>query len=204
MRDRYTSLFAAPGAAPVELGALHLPTGRLYCCDPFLSDEVAPLTRQVPPGTYPVRLAAPAFHGWGRRVAAAVLVLSDAPPVAWEDAVHGAGGTSEFRVDAGLACFMDAATRDEFEREIAAFYERAPDDNYYDTVLAPLFALSADPERPTHAGDWTLYQPPAATGNVAMFASGVGDGVYLAHWGLDERGAPAVLMVDFEVEDLEL
>jgi hypothetical protein len=201
------ALFTGPSKDLVDLGELYLPTGKLYCCDPFLSFEVGPLERTLDPGNYRVRVLVPEFVGWGRRVAAAVLLVGDARPTRWEEAIYRAADSVDagFRVDAGLACFMDAATRDVFVEVLESFYSRFPNGNYYDEILAGEFAHSADPARPRHAGDWTIHYPIRGDPrNIAMFASGLGDGVYIAEWGLDAEDYPAALAVDFGVEDLEL
>ena len=108
------ALFTGPSKDLVDLGELYLPTGKLYCCDPFLSFEVGPLERTLDPGNYRVRLLVPKFVGWGRRVAAAALLIADARPTRWEEATYRAADSvdARFRVDAGLACFMDAETRE--------------------------------------------------------------------------------------------
>lgn len=188
----------------VDLGLLHVPTGRLYCCDPFLAHEVGPLDRQVEPGSYRVKLVLRTVPEWGQRVAAAILEINRVRPSRWEVAGYrsddGTRGT-QFEVDAGLACFMDASTCDAFITVLDRFYASVgAAENYYDSVLAAEFTRSADPERPGHAGDWAMHHPvPDDPRNIAMFASGLGDGLYAAEWGLDLQGQPALLGVDFGV-----
>lgn len=196
--------FFEKGASPllrtVALGTLAVPTGRLYCCDPFLSHEVAPLDVRVKPGDHAVDLCLAKMSGWGERVALARLCLSTAPVVSWREAGYSLDGEpcSGFRVDAGMACFMDEAARTVFAQAVAAWHAKGPDTNYYDDVLAALFKQNADPANPYHAGDWAIHTPaPGAHENLALFASGLGDGVYEAHWGVDAAGQPAMLVADF-------
>jgi hypothetical protein len=184
----------------VDMGTLWMPTGRMYCCDPFLNHEVSPMERAVMPGTYPVQLVLSPPADFGERVAAAGLIITDAVPTRWEPATcrRGRDREADFRVDAGLACFMDASTRELLNDTMDRFDARHPEGNYYDECLAAEFASSVDPARPRRAGNWAMHHPvPGDPRNVAMFASGLGDGVYAARWGLDRRGRPARLVVDF-------
>ncbi len=138
--------------------------------------------------------------GWGERVALARLRLSAAPVVSWHEASYRLDGEHRtgFRVDAGMACFMDEATRATFVQEVEAWHANGPATNYYDDVLAAMFKQNADAANPYHAGDWAMHTPvPGARENLALFASGLGDGVYEAHWGFDAAGQPATLVADF-------
>lgn len=201
----YASFFDAPPAPStriVELGSLAVPSGHIYCCDPFLSSEVGPLETAVSPGDYAVQMCSMLRPEWGWRVALARLVFSTHRVVQWREAVYVMNGerSSEFRVDAGLACFMDASTRDLLVRTVSALHVQGERANYYDDVLAPEFKKNADPANPSHAGDWAMHAPMAGhRGNVALFASGLGDGLYRAYWGLDVAGNPAMLVADFDL-----
>lgn len=194
--------FQSPTNRVVDLGELVVPSGALYCCDPFLSHEVGPLERWVPPGRYRVQVCVAPTGEWGPRVAMARLVLSERRAVAWQEASfrHHGVRSSRFRVDAGLACFMDASTRDLLVEAVDACHDAGPDANYYNDMLAAEFRRNADPTRPYHAGDWALHAPLAGDErNVALFASGLGDGYYRAWWGLDDAGIAVALVVDFEL-----
>jgi hypothetical protein len=182
----------------IDMGRLHLPSGQLYCCDPFLSDEVAPLIRTVPRGDYSVSLDLLDSEDWGERVGFARLLLSDETVVTWEQALYRVGSrvSADFRVDAGFACFMDAQTEAAFRGAVGEFYRLTPQGNYYDDILAGGFRESA--RIPGVAGDWLMHVPsPRHLGNVAMFASGLGDGAYKAYWGVGKSGDPCRLIVDF-------
>lgn len=190
----------------VDLGPLHLPTGHIYCCDPFLSREVGPLEMVVAPGAYPVQLCVATVPDWGPRVALARLVFSAAPVTAWREASYLLDGKRQhgFRVDAGLACFMDGMTRKLFDQVVGEHHASGPAANYYDDMLAAQFKLNADPANPLSAGDWAMHSPVIGNHlNIALFASGLGDGVYSARWGLDAAGQPAMLMADFGLLPLE-
>ncbi len=186
----------------VELGKLYLPSGKIYCCDPFLSDEVNPFEISAPLGTFDVKLSIAKLQEWGKRIAFAGLFFSGNAPVKWQEATYifNEERSSSFRVDAGLSCFMDKETRDSFVSVVDDFYEKNPDANYYDDILAAEFKQNADLTNPYHAGDWDLHYPLKDNPrNVAMFASGLGDGFYSAYWGLDEQNQPVMLVADFQL-----
>jgi hypothetical protein len=193
-----------PNAQLVNLGKLYLPSGRIYCCDPFLSDEVAALETTIAPGSYDVQLSIATSPEWGPRVALGGLVTSAEPTIAWREASYQSNHepASSFRVDAGLACFMDAETQQLFTKVIDNFYRERPDSNYYDDILAREFNLNAEPNSPRQDGDWALHYPvPGDPRNIAMFATGLGDGYYSAYWGFDQSQRPSMLVADFQLID---
>lgn len=184
----------------MEIGKLHLPSGHIFCCDPFLSEEVNALDRTVAPGNYEVKLCIATLPEWGKRVALAGLIISKQAPMYWQEATYSINGErlSGFPVDAGLACFMDQETRKRFIQIVDDFYATNTDGNYYDDVLVDEFKLSADPNNPYASGDWNLHYPIKHSSiNIAMFASGLGDGFYRAYWGIDLMDRPAMLVIDF-------
>lgn len=186
----------------VKVGKLHLPSGHAYCCDPFLSHEVSALETTVSPGSFDIEVCVATLADWGDRVALARLLLSTTNPVEWQKATFVVDGRqqSRFRVGAGMACFMDQQTRELFVRIVDKFYQTHPHGNYYDDVLAEEFKHNADPRNSYHSGDWALHSPVKSDlRNIALFASGLGDGMYSAYWGLDSTGKPAMLIADFNV-----
>ncbi len=189
-----------PNQQITQLGEVYLPSGRIYCCDPFLSDEVNALDKTVQPGAYSVKLFIVTFSDWGKRVALAAIIFSEHKPIQWQPATYLVNGEplSGFPVDAGLACFMDQETRQQFVQVIDNFYSESPTANYYNDVLATEFKRHADPDNPYSCGDWNLHYPrKERSENIAMFASGLGDGFYQAFWGNDFMNRPAMLVIDF-------
>jgi hypothetical protein len=200
----YSTYFrtSTPTYRLVNLGKLYLPSGRIYCCDPFLSDEVAALKTTVAPGSYDVQLSVATFPEWGPRVALGGLVISAEPTTAWREATYEMNHepAAGFRVDAGLACFMDEETQQLFTKVIDDFYKEKPDGNYYDEILAREFKQNAEPDSPRQDGDWALHYPvPGNPRNIAMFATGLGDGYYSVYWGLDKSQRPGMLVADFQL-----
>ena len=184
----------------VDLGKIYLASGRVYCCDPFLSNEVNALEKIVPAGYFNVKLSIVTLPDWGRRVALTGLILSNQNLVSWQKATYVLNGErySEFRIDAGLACFMDKETRELFTQVVDDFYRNKPEGNYYDDILAAEFKQNAESVDLHDSGDWDVHYPAKDNPrNIAMFASGLGDGIYSAYWGLDKMEQPVMLVADF-------
>lgn len=181
-----------------SIAMLTLPTGRIVACDPIVFPDSAAFERSVPPGSYPVSVSL-ALMGPGHiRVAGMRVELSQSTPVRWEAAlvtgqVAGAVAPGEsfgYGVDAGLGCFMDAATAATLARVMNEV--EGPSGNYYDDVLATELSDVAKP--------WCDHHPVAADGaNVVIAQSGWGDGMYSSHWGIDEGGDTVCLVTDFQV-----
>src|SRR6266545_2013952 len=156
----------------LDAGLLHLPTGRLVACDPFFGSSIhescAAFTVTVPPGHYPVSVAAarvdpapPDMASSLRLGVAAKLTIRDEPVVAWELALRpgqdlAALGPDErycFGVDSGNGSFFDASA--------------------VDAVVDA-----------------------AAELNIVMFDCGRGDGCYATWIGRGATGAPACFAAD--------
>jgi hypothetical protein len=189
---------AARGIRLVDMGKLDLPSGRIVAADPLTQPDRPALAQVVEPGRYEVSL----YVAEGR-VALAVLELSRAPVETWELALLTGQDMADlpldsyfgFPVDTGLGAYMDATTLALIEeRERRVRREIGPQMNYYNDVL---HAELRD------AGDLHLMHRPLPDREqaVAIFGSGWGDGVYPSIWGLDEIGAPSVLVTDFHVLD---
>ena len=206
MHNYATYFNSSPNSEPtyevVKLGKLYVPSGKIYCCDPFLSHEVSALDKTVKAGYYTVKLSLVKLPDWGKRVALAAVVFANQESLHWLKATHVIHDETftGFRVDSGMAAFMDLKTAEMFSDIIDQYYEKNPDGNYYDDILAAEFRQNADPARHHHIGDWNLHHPVEGDQrNIAMFASGLGDGVYSAYWGVDDNGLPAMLVADFNL-----
>ena len=172
----------------LELGDLVLPSGRIIVSDPTPGLIGEPLERRVGPGSYPVLVFA--IEHWN---AFAVLRFSNAGVTRWEFARserEELGYSLGCSVDSGFAGFMDADTRVLVERR----HELAQGDpEYFGYVMDVLMDGFVDEQAGIHT---PIEGDPR---NVAAFASGLGDGLYPVLWGLDDTGAPAVLLCDFQV-----
>ncbi|WP_343951021.1 DUF4241 domain-containing protein [Nonomuraea longicatena] len=178
---------ASPGARLESrpAGTLRVPTGELVACDPYTVSDAKPFAVRVPPGHYPVMLTvvgegAPAQG----RVAAAWLVIDDAPVISWELATRPGedvrtlpdGEAFCFAVDTGMACFVDRAAAD------GLAYLGEPD--------------SRLPEVRDHVAE---VDEPASGANLIAFTSGWGDGAYPVWIGRTEDDGVACVMADMLV-----
>lgn len=182
------------------IAQLTLPSGNLVACDPTSVTEefTRPFARKVAPGTYPVVAAVASLGEWGERVAFVMLKLADAQPVNWQSAettLDDGTFSAAFGVDAGLGCLTDAETAAAFGRAQAEFAAAHPDGDFYAEVLT-----AGRDEEP----NWIDYRPtPTSEANAVIFASGLGDGLYMSHWGLNEAGEPVCLVTDLQLFDAD-
>ncbi|ANL55159.1 DUF4241 domain-containing protein [Rhizobium phaseoli] len=181
----------------IHMGNVELTSGRIVAADPLAQPDRPALARTVAPGDYPVTL----YQAFGR-IAAASMRFAEGKPDHWELAVLPGQDPATLKddeifgypVDAGVGCYMDAQTLDRIDERQAQVQAQKPDAdiNYYDDVLA------ADLD--ATKGHYALHRPVAGKkGNVAVFWSGWGDGIYPVFWGLDRDGHALVLLTDFAV-----
>ena len=64
-------------------------------------------------------------------------------------------------------------------------------DDYFEEIAAAM-----EPNY-IHTRDWANFLIGSSGLNVAVFSSGVGDGLYESLWGLDANDEPACLVTDF-------
>jgi len=169
----------------VRLGKLRLPSGRIVALEPLVVYDAQSFTVTVPPGEYVAEVAI-ADPGNDPRVAFARVVFSSAKPVAyWKLAVWprsdadrvAAGVHLGYPVDGGTGSIMDAVAAEDLEnlREGEGFFELIDSD-----IAHPIHQLF-DTER----------------SNLAVFSTGIGDGVYSSYFGFASSGEPVMLVSDF-------
>ncbi|MFB6695635.1 MULTISPECIES: DUF4241 domain-containing protein [Streptomyces] len=190
--------------APVAIGEVTLPTGRVVACDPFVclgEGEAEPFTVTVEPGRYRAEAAVATLARAGAapdphphtRIAAARLVIRDTPAVAWEMAVVagqdpcalGEDDYFGYGVDAGTGCFHDAAAHHSFP---GVEDDDGPLWSAIDAVVdGPQVFLARGEDGHTLAG----------------FTSGWGDGCYPTWIGRDAEGRVTCFVTDFLVVPTE-
>ena len=182
-----------------EAGQLRLPSGRIKACDPFVGMDHPAFTAAVPKGTFPVRLAlVDGTSSSNGRVAFARVQFSSAPVVRWAMAVRAGqnpatlkpGERFGYPVDAGTGSFVDA------QAAIAAAKKMEADESWSEGWID---AGEINP-RPKGAPRFYL-EVGIGAGNIIMFESGWGDGVYASWFGYDAGGNVAALVTDFDVID---
>lgn len=133
--------------------------------------------------------------GQERRLKGLLQRFSPAQIASWELAeTTDSGELNVFiGVDTGMVCFADLNAAQILSGALKEFERSRPDGNYYNDVLARDIPAEAD---------WGEHRPdPGSPLSVMLASSGLGDGLYFAYWGLDENGAPAGLVVDFQLFD---
>ena len=200
----------------VKVGDLYLPTGKIICSDPFFMDTVTPFNHAVTPGKYPAVISIYKVEEGHHRVAYGRIRFSNTPAVRWEQAITEdlseeqvasiqPGEFFGYGVDAGLASFTDAETKEVFTKTMDEFYHKDPNSNYYDNLLAAEFKAGAGSNPLSRSeGDWNNHFPVKGDDrNVVMFSSGWGDGTYPVYWGYDAAGNVVELITDFGVVGYE-
>jgi hypothetical protein len=175
----------------VRLGKLKLPTGRIIATEPLVVRDETPFTVAVPPGEYVVESAI-ADSGNDPRVAFARVVFSSAKPVAyWKVAVWphldadriAAGAQPGYAVVGGTGSIMDEVAA----QDVSGLGEN---EGFYKVIYA-------DGAHPLNQ----LFDTEHA--NLAVFSTGIGDGVYASYFGFASSGEPVMLVSDFNMFDWE-
>jgi uncharacterized protein DUF4241 len=195
---RFDHLFA-PGTDVITIGAIGLPSGRIVACDPYFCADAQPYARSVPPGEYPVQLRRVSSKSWGERIALARVLLQEGGEAErFEPAIRDSDEVGAFFVDAGVASFMDETTRASFARALSSYAVEHPDGNYYLDILQGELKRSATlPDDEYDLGLWAIHRVRGTTQDVAIFASGHGDGWYRSWWGISRHGDVVSLVTDF-------
>jgi hypothetical protein len=183
----------------IRLGLLHVPSGALVASDPFFCANAMSFAQNVIPGDYEVQLHIIRSDEWGQRVALArVLFLANAEVSSLVPAAIEQTGANLYCVDSGLGSFMDESARGQFAIELSDFYRTSPRGNYYTDVLKMELEQSIRTSQGiTEVGQWTLHTLPRSSHNVAIFASGLGDGCFESFWAISPDGNVTALVTDF-------
>lgn len=197
----------------VDCGKLKLPTGQLVICDPFAAmRQTGNPAVPVPPGEYTVKVTladvSDKADGSHMREAYATLLLdevadevsrriitplpdgTDADPVIDED-----GDYNGFPVDAGTACFVDAAALVSAMPDKTSWHEGVFENDKPDSWFNVM-------DNPAHirAGLANIPLPLARNGeNIIIVHSGWGDGFYPVVGGFDASGRLIRVHIDFMV-----
>ena len=195
--DSYDRFFA---------GNLKLQSGQVVCTDPMYRELGLPQSWAVAPGNYQVYLYIGLDDDFGGRVAYAELNFKDEIPVSWELSLISETLLADdfkkkmngvFPVENGLGSFSDFETWKLYNQEIADFYNKKKDGNYYNEVLESHFKANSNTPASSRGEDWINYTPTNSNANIIMFGSGCGDGLYPRYVGFDKNKQVVKLIVDF-------
>ena len=166
---------------------VYFPSGKVVACDPTdgLCFGTTPFTRTIPRGTYSVYVS---VSGPARRpkVMSAKLERDSIAPDKWELALRPKQNIKRlkkreffgFGVDAGMAAVGDHET-------FQITNSKHDRDQWWESIVDGW---------KTHQ-EWSV--PSSKRHNIAMFASGLGDGHYPSFWGTTKRGRVLCLVIDF-------
>lgn len=188
------------------LGSLRLPTGKIVAADPICLYDLAPLTKQVEPGEYPVWIYL--LHcGGDRSVAAAEIRFSENIPVSYTMAMipedeenvsdeYDPDNFMGYSVETGIGGFMDEKT--------ALALEKIDDETLAGwTVLDETLDRSYKPSFSVALVSIPGSEEENGKGDVAAFSAGYGDDLYPSYWGTDENGDICSLVTDFRIANPE-
>ena len=197
---------------PFVMGEADFPGGKVVIADPlaYLGNEKYSLclNRPVPRGAHPVELSIFRSPIAGLRIAAARLVVSGEQTVRYEIAMPFGKSPEDFGkpgvwnimgVDTGLGCFCDEEAAREYGSFLQKWHENHPGKNHYDDYFAKWFRESYEqhPDIQREGGDFLVWKTLEGGCRIAMFTSGMGDGIYSAYWGLDGKDEVTQLVIPF-------
>lgn len=198
----------------VSCGELVMPSGRLAACDPFVSLQRNDMPFiDIKPGRYEVIVTladvSKNADGSHMREAYATLMLDPAAKelrrriitptgtdTPCEPEIGDDGTFAGFGVDAGTACFADAAAI----HDCMPHDEPAWNDDFFDNSSPQSWFNRMDDETHIRAGLANIPLPLARNGeNIVIFHSGWGDGFYPVIGGYDAAGKLVRVHIDFLV-----
>ncbi len=195
-----------------RIGEADFPTGRIVLADPLVYlgnvKYQTVLEKCIPQGSFNVELSVINSALTGIRIAAARLKIKEESPVRYELAMPRGfcvedlgkpGVFSFFGVDAGLACFADESLAEKYAKFTEVWHRENPGKNIYTDYFSGLFRQNSEKHQKmqTESGNFLLWNMPGDGGRIAMFSSGMGDGIYSGYWGFDRTGEISELAVPF-------
>jgi len=168
----------------VQAGETDFPTGEVVLADPlsYLGTKYETvLDQRIPTGSYPVELSVYHSQIAGPRIVAAKLRISDRQAVRYEIAMPKGSKIEDFGkpkiftffgVDAGLACFADAKTSEDYRVFGEKWQKENPGKNRYTDYFAALFQKSYEmyPEVQNREGDFLSWQLPETGQRLVLFS----------------------------------
>ncbi len=209
------SIFAEDGEfIQFVLGNCEFRTGKIITADPlcYLQNPkyIMPKFKRIEPGIYPVQLSVMKESIAGIRIVGARLKIKSTLAVSYEPATCERDGKEDelsgFPVECGMACFCDEQAAQSYWKFLDGWYKEHEDGNIYDDYFAEHFAKSYEehPDVQREDGDLLMWSNPLDGSRIAMFSSGIGDGLYSDYWGVDADGKICELVMVFMKPELWL
>lgn len=210
----YTKAFKDKKLTKITIGECKFTTGELLVGDPFSTEELTPMVKNISPGTYPVNIMVQEVKGQDYyKVAFAILKVKAEAAVKWELAITkdipeesiaklAKDGFFGFESKSQLASFFDSNSYKKFNKEKTAYYKKHKTGNFYTDFLAAEFkAFSGSNEYSLEIGDWNLHKVDKTT-VIPMISTGGHAGKFPVYWGLNKAGEIVECVVDFFIYDL--
>ncbi len=188
-----------------QISELEVRSGRLVVTDPLVLPDLAPLSKDIPLGSYPLILHFAESEAGEEVIALAELKLNEERPMIYELALRDGeqldslGDNDDFigfPVDSGLACMAEQSTMNALMKDMKVFEKQQPGKNYYEHCLSSGFGNNA--RRVDDPGDWYTHSLPKQE-QVSMFSAGAGDGLYPVYYGIDKSLQIANIVIDFQI-----
>ena len=178
----------------VEIGLINIIEGQIIACDAFVYNDEKPFSEKFPIGKFPVELAIECLQQ-DERIGFARIKFTEKKPLNWKYAlVDGqilenlsADEYFGYPVDSATGSFMDTSGMLEYEKK------HEEDHDYFNQIIELMEANYK------HTRDWLMWESNGK--NVAMFTSGLGDGLYATYIGYDENDNICRLLTDFRLID---
>lgn len=192
------------------MGECEFKTGRIITADPLYSlqnpEYINLKEKSIAPGKYPVQVSVMDSDIVGLRIVGARLKISENQAVSYEPANCVEDNQKEHRiafagfpVECGMGCFCDEQSAQSYWKFLSGWYQEHKDGNIYNDYFAELFAESYRkvPDYQREEGDLLMWNNPLDGSQIAMFATGMGDGIYSDYWGMDASGEICELVIIF-------
>lgn len=189
-----------------EIGKLKIKSGKVVCADPLYRALGLPQNWEVEKGEYPVSIYIGLEGDFEGRVAYAELIFSQDEIESWElsliDEKLLKGNFEKklngmYPVENGLSSFSDFETWRSYSDFVSKYQKRSEEANFYNDILEPLFKENKGIPKSSRGEDWINYQLDPGEGNLIMFGSGWGDGLYPRYVGFDKNRNAVKLITDF-------
>ncbi len=187
-----------------EIGELLISSGKIVCTDPIYRALGYPQNWQVSKGKYPVNIYIGLNGDFEGRVAYAEIIFSTEEIDSWELSLIDESNLNDdfekklngmYPVESGLSSFTDFETWKNYNNQVTNYQGKDEKSNFYKDVLGPLFKLNEGIPKSSRGEDWIHYN--IDNGNIIMFGTGWGDGLYSRFVGFDKLRNPVKLITDF-------
>lgn len=189
-----------------EIGKLKVLSGKIVCADPLHRELGFPQIWEVEKGEYPVNIYISLDGEFQGRVAYAELIFSSNRIKSWklslideyylkDDFEKELNGM--YPVENGLSSFSDFETWKHYDKYVSEYQKQSKELNFYMDILEPLFKANDGIPKSSRGEDWLNYHIEHYEGNIIMFGSGWGDGLYSRYIGVDENDQPVKFITDF-------